>query len=125
MRLRFLKNPWGHTRWKGRFSPDDVAWRESEPQLAAKLGYEVGAVDDGSFWISWEEPFCTLPLAEMNMFFLLPLLASKANICYFPLLVLKAISHYWKCVDLFFPWKSKGSIIQIQDFQRFDTNNIC
>lgn len=55
-RLLFLKNPWGHTRWKGRFGPGDLIWK-SMPTLASKLGYnsEAAAVDDGAFWIPWED----------------------------------------------------------------------
>ncbi|CAE7291359.1 CAPN7 [Symbiodinium sp. CCMP2592] len=56
-RLLFLKNPWGHTRWKGKFSPGDVQW-QANPGLAEALNYDNTAAvarDDGSFWISWEE----------------------------------------------------------------------
>ncbi|OLQ10354.1 Calpain-7 [Symbiodinium microadriaticum] len=56
-RLLFLKNPWGHTRWKGKFSPGDVQW-QANPGLAEALNYDntaAAARDDGSFWISWEE----------------------------------------------------------------------
>ena len=53
-RLLFLKNPWGHTRWKGRFAPGDAVW-SSMPRLASKLCYEGAGQDDGSFWIPWED----------------------------------------------------------------------
>ena len=55
-RLLFLKNPWGHTRWKGRFSPGDSQWK-AMPELASKLGYDLEstAIDDGAFWIAWED----------------------------------------------------------------------
>lgn len=56
-RLLHLKNPWGHTRWKGKFAPGDLLWK-SNPLLEAKLGYNseaAAAVDDGAFWIPWEE----------------------------------------------------------------------
>ena len=38
-RLLFLKNPWGHTRWKGKFSPGDVQW-QANPGLAEALNYD-------------------------------------------------------------------------------------
>ncbi|CAE7301350.1 Capn7 [Symbiodinium pilosum] len=56
-RLLFLKNPWGHTRWKGKFSPGDAQWN-ANPGLAEALNYDSAAAaskDDGSFWIAWEE----------------------------------------------------------------------
>lgn len=57
LRLLYLKNPWGHTRWKGRYAPGDSLWK-SNSALASKLGYDseaAAAVDDGAFWIPWEE----------------------------------------------------------------------
>lgn len=70
-RLLRLKNPWGRVRWRGRFSPGDAAWAEvlSGPILAgagsgpANKGEAPGgaqpaeeaAVDDGRFWIEWDD----------------------------------------------------------------------
>ena len=56
-RLLYVKNPWGHTRWKGRYAPGDLVWT-SNPILASKLGYNsqaAASIDDGAFWIPWEE----------------------------------------------------------------------
>lgn len=65
-RLFRLKNPWGRVRWRGRFSPGDPAWREASHYVASSgkrdlvevLGHDPAAeaaVDDGHFWIAWED----------------------------------------------------------------------
>ena len=47
-----IKNPWNRGRWKGRWSPDDLAsWT---PSMCKKLGYDpikAQAHDDGEFWM--------------------------------------------------------------------------
>jgi len=55
-RLLRLKNPWGRVRWRGRFSPGDAAWHDQS--LVDLLGHDPTAdanVDDGHFWIPWED----------------------------------------------------------------------
>jgi calpain-7 len=52
-RLVQLKNPWTHTRWKGKFSPDDtINWTSS---LRRELKYDPTQAknqeDDGVFWM--------------------------------------------------------------------------
>ncbi|KAK2956033.1 putative Calpain-type cysteine protease DEK1 [Blattamonas nauphoetae] len=51
-RLLQLKNPWGHKRWKGRFSETDITnWT---PARQREMGYSPQAaqkIDDGIFWI--------------------------------------------------------------------------
>mmetsp|Transcript_112711 Transcript_112711/g.283423 ORF Transcript_112711/g.283423 Transcript_112711/m.283423 type:complete len:956 (-) Transcript_112711:89-2956(-) len=70
-RLLRLKNPWGRVRWRGRFSPGDPAWMEALPgpvsngcpagkrRLVEALGGSdptaEAEVDDGHFWIEWED----------------------------------------------------------------------
>ena len=51
-RLLLVKNPWGHTSWKGKFSYGDTkTWT---PQLKQALGYENFSEDKGVFWISFD-----------------------------------------------------------------------
>lgn len=70
-RLLRLKNPWGRVRWRGRFSPGDAAWSEALPGIVSdgpqgakrRLVEALGGddptadsdVDDGHFWIEWED----------------------------------------------------------------------
>jgi len=53
-RLMLIKNPWGNTRWRGKFSPwDSKSWT---PSLRRQLGYDPErerANDDGLFWIDY------------------------------------------------------------------------
>lgn len=66
LRLLRLKNPWGRIRWRGRFAPGHASWAEATAmlgggpeELAAALGgcdpVAEAAVDDGHFWIEWED----------------------------------------------------------------------
>mmetsp|Transcript_36362 Transcript_36362/g.109113 ORF Transcript_36362/g.109113 Transcript_36362/m.109113 type:complete len:659 (-) Transcript_36362:145-2121(-) len=56
-RLLQLKNPWAHQGWKGRYSAmDGASWRD--PGFCAEVGYNpslASEVDDGVFWICWED----------------------------------------------------------------------
>ena len=52
-RLLKLRNPWGSFEWKG-------AWSDKSPQWGQHLDVgralmPEGPVDDGAFWISWED----------------------------------------------------------------------
>jgi calpain-7 len=55
LKLLQIKNPWTHTRWRGRFGPDDSqSWT---PGLQERLQYDrAGAAqqDNGVFWIDLE-----------------------------------------------------------------------
>eukprot|EP00003_Mantamonas_plastica_P004474 TRINITY_DN1354_c1_g2_i1.p1 TRINITY_DN1354_c1_g2~~TRINITY_DN1354_c1_g2_i1.p1 ORF type:complete len:688 (-),score=195.98 TRINITY_DN1354_c1_g2_i1:817-2715(-) len=54
IRLIRVKNPWGHERWRGDYSPSDTNnWTHS---LLQKLDYDVEMerqVDNGVFWMDW------------------------------------------------------------------------
>lgn len=53
-RLLKLKNPWARKSWKGKFSNSDAAsW--SDPSFCAALGGTGPDVDNGVFWIGWED----------------------------------------------------------------------
>jgi hypothetical protein len=49
-----LRNPWGQTEWKGRFSDADTAsWTR---RLRNKLNYDPDkSGDDGTFWMLWND----------------------------------------------------------------------
>ena len=49
IRLVYLRNPWGRTEWKGKWSPKSDAWTK-ELKAAFKFDYQPGA-----FWISVED----------------------------------------------------------------------
>jgi calpain-7 len=50
-KLMLLKNPWGHYRWKGRFSHGDIMWTE---QMKKDLHYDSFTEDKGVFWMDFE-----------------------------------------------------------------------
>jgi len=47
-----VKNPWGHTRWKGKYSYEDT--RSWTPQLKQLFGYNNLKEDKGVFWIDFD-----------------------------------------------------------------------
>lgn len=49
-RLLRLRNPWGHTEWKGAWSDGSEQWTPEWMQL---LNHKFG--DDGMFWISYKD----------------------------------------------------------------------
>ncbi|CAE8596814.1 unnamed protein product [Polarella glacialis] len=50
-RLMQLRNPWGSTEWKGKWSDDDTSsWTQ---RMQVKLGFVKA--DDGAFWIAFED----------------------------------------------------------------------
>uniref|UniRef100_A0A7S4R5T6 Calpain catalytic domain-containing protein n=1 Tax=Alexandrium monilatum TaxID=311494 RepID=A0A7S4R5T6_9DINO len=49
-RLVKLRNPWGDTEWRGRYSDGSSAWTEEAAELA---GLEQG--DDGVFFMPWDD----------------------------------------------------------------------
>ena len=46
-----VRNPWGHTVWKGDWSQNSKQWT---PQLRKKLNVESDP-EDGSFWMAWRD----------------------------------------------------------------------
>ena len=63
-----LRNPWGATEWKGDWSDRDQSnWTS---RMRQRLGYDADQVDvdDGAFWMSWQD-FCrnysTISLCRM------------------------------------------------------------
>eukprot|EP00163_Fabomonas_tropica_P007978 TRINITY_DN175_c0_g3_i1.p1 TRINITY_DN175_c0_g3~~TRINITY_DN175_c0_g3_i1.p1 ORF type:complete len:872 (-),score=214.61 TRINITY_DN175_c0_g3_i1:462-3077(-) len=51
-KLLRIRNPWGATEWKGRWSDGSRQWTK---KIKQELDYEFG--DDGTFWICFED-FC-------------------------------------------------------------------
>jgi len=51
-RLLLVKNPWGHTSWKGKWAHGDSNWT---PEMKQALGYDNFAEDKGVFWISFQD----------------------------------------------------------------------
>eukprot|EP01125_Pyxidicula_operculata_P012207 TRINITY_DN399_c3_g1_i1.p1 TRINITY_DN399_c3_g1~~TRINITY_DN399_c3_g1_i1.p1 ORF type:complete len:893 (-),score=210.58 TRINITY_DN399_c3_g1_i1:267-2945(-) len=49
-RLLRIRNPWGHTEWRGKWSDNSKEWT---PALMQKLGHS--AEDDGTFFMSYED----------------------------------------------------------------------
>lgn len=62
-RLLLVKNPWGHFRWKGKFSYGDSNWT---PSLKKALGYENFSEDKGVFWIDFESVVMWFSHLDMN-----------------------------------------------------------
>eukprot|EP00536_Pseudo-nitzschia_multiseries_P001686 jgi/Psemu1/317670/estExt_fgenesh1_pm.C_210051 len=56
-KLLQLKNPWARKGWTGKYSAHDtISWRDRS--LRSELGYdpnEAAKLDDGIFWISWDD----------------------------------------------------------------------
>eukprot|EP01064_Diplonema_japonicum_P010265 TRINITY_DN17579_c0_g1_i1.p1 TRINITY_DN17579_c0_g1~~TRINITY_DN17579_c0_g1_i1.p1 ORF type:complete len:643 (+),score=127.56 TRINITY_DN17579_c0_g1_i1:65-1930(+) len=51
-----IRNPWGSTEWKGRYSDNHSSW-ESRPDLKEKLvtSRDDKCKDDGAFWMEWSD----------------------------------------------------------------------
>jgi len=62
-RLLLVKNPWGHFRWRGKFSYGDKAWT---PSLKQALGYDNFSEDKGVFWITFEAVCAFFSHLDMN-----------------------------------------------------------
>ena len=51
LQLVQLRNPWGSFEWKGDWSDDSELWTD---EIKSKVGFQEG-LDDGSFWMSFED----------------------------------------------------------------------
>ena len=51
LRLMRIRNPWGHTEWKGDYSDNSPLWT---PEIKAFFGY-TGAGNDGVFFIPFDD----------------------------------------------------------------------
>lgn len=51
-KLLQLRNPWGSFEWNGDWSDESPLWTDA---LRAELGVAAEAVDDGAFWMSYED----------------------------------------------------------------------
>ena len=51
-----LRNPWGHSSWKGKWSRGDAAWA-AHADVARALQYDAAAPEDGAFWMEFAD-FC-------------------------------------------------------------------
>ena len=47
-----MRNPWGRTEWKGRWSDGSEEWEE-HPEVAAALEQETD--NDGIFWMEFSD----------------------------------------------------------------------
>ena len=55
-RMALLKNPWAHTSWKGAFSKEDTTNWTREMKMALNFDpTSLKYVDNGVFWISFED----------------------------------------------------------------------
>jgi len=63
LRLVCLRNPWGKGEWTGEWSDDSDMWRKY-PQLAKEL--EVDNVDNGKFWMSFDDFTDTFRAVHIN-----------------------------------------------------------
>eukprot|EP00929_Paragymnodinium_shiwhaense_P021823 TRINITY_DN14124_c0_g1_i1.p1 TRINITY_DN14124_c0_g1~~TRINITY_DN14124_c0_g1_i1.p1 ORF type:complete len:808 (-),score=123.31 TRINITY_DN14124_c0_g1_i1:317-2740(-) len=53
-RLVQIRNPHGRGEWKGAWSDDSKAWQDY-PYVKKQLYGDSGDVNDGSFWMQWED----------------------------------------------------------------------
>lgn len=51
-RIVKLRNPWGELEWNGDWSDSSPLWT---PEIFEEIGEVVEQVDDGTFWMSWED----------------------------------------------------------------------
>lgn len=53
IKMLIVKNPWGESSWKGKWSVDDSnSWT---PELKEKFAYHtLKEKDKGIFWIDWD-----------------------------------------------------------------------
>ena len=64
LKFMLILNPWGHTRWKGRFSVDDSSWT---PRLKKELGFHLfEEKDKGAFWMLYEDAVANFGSLELN-----------------------------------------------------------
>ena len=51
-KLCHIRNPWGQLEWNGDWSDSSPLWT---PELRDEVGLHLGKVDDGMFWMSFED----------------------------------------------------------------------
>lgn len=52
-RLIKIRNPWGHTGWKGPWSDGSKEWTDGDGEWLRRLKYKFG--DDGVFWMDYND----------------------------------------------------------------------
>ena len=63
LRMLLVKNPWGHFRWKGKYSYGDELWTD---ELKAALGYDNFEQDKGVFWMDFDSVLQWFDCIDVN-----------------------------------------------------------